>query len=122
MHTGPVPDLLENPRSARVKTLAKLARRDARTETGTFLLEGPKAVAEALRWRPELVLELLVTPTALERYGALAAAIDEADVEVDRRILAELAVNEPATFASLVATAKAALPADTSAPKADAAA
>jgi large subunit ribosomal protein L20 len=45
-----------------------------------------------------------------------------AGVEVDRRILAELAVNEPATFASLVATAKAALPADTSAPKADAAA
>ena len=83
MHTGPVPDLLENPRSARVKTLAKLARRDARTETGTFLLEGAQAVAEALRWRPELVLELFVTPTALERYGALAQAVDEADVEVE---------------------------------------
>ena len=35
----------------------------------------------------------------------------------DRRILAELAVNEPATFAALVETAKQALPADTSAPK-----
>jgi len=38
-------------------------------------------------------------------------------VGVDRRILADLAVTEPATFAALVATAKAALPADTSAPR-----
>jgi large subunit ribosomal protein L20 len=38
-------------------------------------------------------------------------------LEVDRRMLAELAVHEPATFAALVASAKAALPADTSAPK-----
>ena len=33
-------------------------------------------------------------------------------------MLAELAVNEPKTFASLVATAKSALPADVNAPKA----
>ena len=33
-------------------------------------------------------------------------------------MLAELAVNEPKTFASLVATAKNALPADVNAPKA----
>ncbi len=40
-----------------------------------------------------------------------------AGIEVDRRILAELAVNEPATFAALVESARSALPADTSAPK-----
>ncbi|MGO3797351.1 MAG: 50S ribosomal protein L20, partial [Pauljensenia sp.] len=40
-----------------------------------------------------------------------------AGVEVDRRMLAELAVNEPAAFASLVETAKAALPADVNAAK-----
>ena len=34
--------------------------------------------------------------------------------------LADLAVTEPATFAAIVATAKAALPADTSAPKVNA--
>jgi large subunit ribosomal protein L20 len=34
---------------------------------------------------------------------------------VDRRILADLAINEPATFAGLVAAAKAALPADVNA-------
>ncbi len=43
-----------------------------------------------------------------------------AGVQVDRRMLAELAVSDPATFASLVATAKAALPADVNAAKASA--
>ena len=55
-------------------------------------------------------------------YNRLIQGLSLAGVEVDRRILAELAVHEPATFASIVATAKAALPADTSAPKVTAAA
>jgi large subunit ribosomal protein L20 len=55
-------------------------------------------------------------------YNRLIQGLGLAGVEVDRRILAELAVNEPATFASLVETAKKALPADTSAPKTEAAA
>ncbi len=50
-------------------------------------------------------------------YNRFIQGLSLAGVEVDRRILAELAVNEPATFAALVATAKDALPADTSAPK-----
>jgi len=47
----------------------------------------------------------------------LIQGLNLAGVAVDRRILADLAVNEPKAFASLVATAKAALPADTSAPR-----
>ena len=50
-------------------------------------------------------------------YNRLIQGLGLAGIEVDRRILAELAVNEPATFAALVETAKKALPADTSAPK-----
>jgi large subunit ribosomal protein L20 len=50
-------------------------------------------------------------------YNRFIQGLALAGVEVDRRILAELAVNEPKTFASLVSTAKKALPADTSAPK-----
>src|ERR1700743_3865209 len=50
-------------------------------------------------------------------YNRLIQGLNLAGIEVDRRILADLAVNEPATFASIVATAKAALPAATSAPK-----
>lgn len=55
-------------------------------------------------------------------YNRFIQGLGLAGVEVDRRILADLAVTEPATFAALVETAKKALPADTSAPKADAAA
>ena len=50
-------------------------------------------------------------------YNRLIQGLNLAGIVVDRRILADLAVNEPKTFASLVASAKAALPADTSAPK-----
>ena len=50
-------------------------------------------------------------------YNRLIQGLNLAGVGVDRRILADLAVTDPATFASIVATAKAALPADTSAPK-----
>ena len=51
-------------------------------------------------------------------YNRLIQGLALAGIEVDRRMLAELAVNEPATFAALVESAKSALPADTSAPKA----
>ncbi|ONI65390.1 50S ribosomal protein L20 [Okibacterium fritillariae] len=50
-------------------------------------------------------------------YNRLIQGLGLAGIQVDRRILAELAVNEPATFAALVESAKQALPADTSAPK-----
>ncbi|MEF3322578.1 MULTISPECIES: 50S ribosomal protein L20 [Gulosibacter] len=50
-------------------------------------------------------------------YNRLIQGLNLAGVEVDRRMLAELAVNEPAAFAAIVETAKAALPEDTSAPK-----
>lgn len=50
-------------------------------------------------------------------YNRFIQGLALAGIEVDRRILADLAVNDAATFAKLVASAKAALPADTSAPK-----
>jgi TrmH family RNA methyltransferase len=83
-HSGRVrTPLIDNPRSPRVRAVAKLSKRDARTETGLFLLEGPQAVAEALAFRPELVLELFVTPTALERHPGLAGAAAEAELEAE---------------------------------------
>lgn len=75
--------MLDNPRSPRVRAVAKLAKRDARTEEGVFLLEGPQAVGEALAFRPELVVELFATPTALERYADIAQLAAEAGVEVE---------------------------------------
>jgi TrmH family RNA methyltransferase len=75
--------MIDNPRSPRVRAVAKLAKRDARLETGLFLLEGPQAVAEALTFRPELVIELFATPTALERYSDISAAADNAGIDVE---------------------------------------
>ncbi|UOQ89523.1 RNA methyltransferase [Agromyces endophyticus] len=66
--------MLENPRSPRVRAVAKLAKKAARAESGLFLLEGPQAVAEALEFRPELLVELYATPTALDRYPEIAEA------------------------------------------------
>jgi large subunit ribosomal protein L20 len=51
-------------------------------------------------------------------YNRFVQGLGLAGVEVDRRMLAELAVNDPAAFSRLVQLAKDALPADTSAPKA----
>src|SRR3954465_6789135 len=75
--------MLDNPRSPRVRAVAKLGRKQARTETGQFLLEGPQAVSEALAWRPELLVELFATPAALERHPGIGDAAAAADVEVE---------------------------------------
>ena len=48
-------------------------------------------------------------------YNRLIQGLGLAGIEVDRRILADLAINEPATFAGLVTAAKAALPKDVNA-------
>ncbi|UKA64159.1 50S ribosomal protein L20 [Arthrobacter sp. FW306-04-A] len=57
-------------------------------------------------------------------YNRLIQGLKAAEVEVDRRMLAELAVSDANAFAALVQVAKDSLPADTSAPavKAEAAA
>jgi large subunit ribosomal protein L20 len=52
-------------------------------------------------------------------YNRLIQGLKLAEIEVDRRMLAEMAVNDPKAFASLVQTAAKALPAET-APKASA--
>ena len=51
-------------------------------------------------------------------YNRFIQGLKAAEVEVDRRMLAELAVNDPAAFAALVKTAKANLPEDVNAPAA----
>jgi large subunit ribosomal protein L20 len=52
-------------------------------------------------------------------YNRFIQGLKAADVQVDRKILAELAVNEPAAFAALVEVAKANAPAQTARPAQD---
>jgi large subunit ribosomal protein L20 len=51
-------------------------------------------------------------------YNRFIQGLRLAEVEVDRKILAELAVSDPQAFAGLVEVAKSALPADVNAPAA----
>ncbi len=74
--------MLENPRSPRVRAVAKLAKRSARAETGLFLLEGPQAVREALTYRPAAIEEMFATPTALEKHPGLRDGAESAGIEV----------------------------------------
>ncbi|TCI99907.1 50S ribosomal protein L20 [Aeromicrobium sp. IC_218] len=55
-------------------------------------------------------------------YNRFIQGIKAAGVEVDRKILADLAVNDPAAFSALVELAKNSLPEDVNAPKDPAAA
>ena len=45
-------------------------------------------------------------------YSRLIDGLAKAGVEVDRKVLSDIAIREPAAFAAIVAQAKAALPAD----------
>ncbi|WP_297565829.1 50S ribosomal protein L20 [uncultured Arcanobacterium sp.] len=49
-------------------------------------------------------------------YNRFMQGIRLAEIDIDRRMLAELAVNDPATFAKIVEMAKKALPKDVNAP------
>ena len=51
-------------------------------------------------------------------YNRFIQGLRLAEVEVDRKILADLAVSDPQAFAALIEVARAALPADVNAPAA----
>ncbi|KAA9111003.1 TrmH family RNA methyltransferase [Microbacterium rhizomatis] len=74
--------MLENPRSPRVRAVAKLTKRSAREETGLFLLEGPQAAREVLAHRADTLVELFATPSGLERHPDIRDLARTADVEV----------------------------------------
>lgn len=73
---------LSNPRSDRVRQVAALARRSVRERTGTFLAEGPQAVREAVRHRPDLVEALYATTEATARHTDIVSAADAAGLPV----------------------------------------
>lgn len=75
--------MIDNPRSPRVRAVAKLAKRHAREETGLFLVEGPQAVAEALAFHADHLVELFVAANVAERHSALTRAAEEAGLRVE---------------------------------------
>ncbi|WP_350257545.1 RNA methyltransferase [Scrofimicrobium sp. R131] len=59
--------VLANPRSDRMRTVASLGRRSFRLRKGLLRVEGPQAVRELLRFRPDHVTDVYATETAQAR-------------------------------------------------------
>ena len=53
--------MLTDPKSSLVKGVARLSKKDARSQTGLFLLEGLQGLKEAVQ-RPKLIHEVYATP------------------------------------------------------------
>lgn len=73
--------MLIDPKAAKVRGVAKLTKKDARSSTGLFLLEGPQGLKEALG-RPKLIVELFATEEAVDRYPELFERAQNARIEV----------------------------------------
>lgn len=67
--------ILENPKSDRIRHVAELTTRHGRRKTGRFLVEGPQAVREAVRFMPSRVHDLYVSASQFDDRGSAAAAI-----------------------------------------------
>jgi len=104
---------LTNARSDRVKAVRALSRRSVRARTGRFLAEGPQSVREAVRWRPEDVVDLYLTAEAAAGNPDIVAAAREAGLhlhEVSEEVLAAMCDTEaPQGLAAVCRMAPAAL-------------
>ena len=73
--------MLIDPKANRVRGVAKLNKKDARSETGLFLLEGLQGLKEALD-RPKLIQEIYATEASAEANPDIFARAKAARVEV----------------------------------------
>ena len=84
--------MLENPKSERVKGVSRLNQKDARIESGLFLLEGPQGLKELAR-APELAHEVFFTESGYDRYEEEIEALGDAGVglvEVSEAVLEKI--------------------------------
>ena len=73
--------MLIDPKAAKVRGVAKLNKKDARSETGLFLLEGLQGLKEALD-RPKLIHEIYATESSVESNPEVFARAKAARVEL----------------------------------------
>lgn len=99
--------MLDNPRSSRVRTIAKLNKRSHRSESGLFLLEGPQAVREALAFSPETITEAFATEKGIDRHAEIWTDVVASGIEhnlVTEAVLAAMA--DTVTPQGIVAVAR----------------
>ncbi|OZG68902.1 TrmH family RNA methyltransferase [Bifidobacterium eulemuris] len=83
--------LVDNPKSERVRHLADLTNRKTRYRAGRFLIEGPQSVREAVVWRPDVVRDLYVEVAA--EGGERRAATDTLQRIVDQALESDVYVH-----------------------------
>jgi TrmH family RNA methyltransferase len=76
--------VLANPRAERVRAVAALAGRSVRERTGRFLVEGPQAVREAVRFAPAAVRAVYLSDEAAARHPEIEAAAAGGGLSVRR--------------------------------------
>ncbi|PJM79199.1 TrmH family RNA methyltransferase [Bifidobacterium scaligerum] len=70
--------ILDNPKSDRVRRITDLTRAKGRERSGRFLIEGPQAVREAVAWRPDIVQDLYVeVAQALEHPRIISSTLEK---------------------------------------------
>jgi TrmH family RNA methyltransferase len=74
--------VIQDPSQAEIKGVAKLTKKEARSETGLFLLEGPQGLKEALE-RPKLIEKLFATESFEEKYSELISRARDSRVSVN---------------------------------------
>lgn len=74
--------MLDDPKARKVRGVAQLATKDARSETGLFLLEGLQGLKEALA-SPSLIAELYATEEAVERNSEVFDSLADSGVNVE---------------------------------------
>ena len=86
--------MIDNPRSPRVRAVAKLAKKSRRQEAGLFLVEGPQAVREALSHASSDVVDVFMTPDAFAKNADLVGLASAAGVDIEQvseQVLAQMA-------------------------------
>ena len=72
------PSILDNPRADRVKKVAALAGRSARSKQGKILVEGPQAVRELVRCRSSFVEDVYYSASAARLHSELISEATQA--------------------------------------------
>jgi TrmH family RNA methyltransferase len=75
--------VIDNPRSPRVRAVAKLAKKSRRHEADLFLVEGPQSVREALSHQPDRVVDVFMTEPAQSKHAELVDAARQAGLGVE---------------------------------------
>ena len=72
------PSILDNPHAERVKKVAALAGRSARSKQGKILVEGPQALRELIRHRSSFVEDVYYSASAARLHSELISEAKQA--------------------------------------------